>query len=215
MTKQQFLEAAKKLNNLKLISKCTSWEEVIPEEVWDRLFPNIEMSPVAQGLHTESYREYEESTTVFQIGDFFLGMRHISSYWGKLSVSDIEYEVLFGVMDQIKVISYVPIKEQDKEHYPTKYSETLITDDNSDFELEFLLRFINTKPLFEGKVSDTSFEESLSESYEQIWDESLEISYHFLADPIKGNTALTLTSSAKYAFEFGNGFFIIEVVENL
>lgn len=97
-------ELVEYLNNLKIL-QTSSWDENIPEEIWDNYFENS--ITVASELDIDKHRWYELSTEVIKINDGFIGVRSITNmYSEQSSYIDMYYTLEFFEMEEIPSVTY-------------------------------------------------------------------------------------------------------------
>ena len=98
-------ELVEYLNNLK-IAQTSSWDENIPEDVWNEYFKN-KYESVEVGLDVDKHRWYELSTEVLSINDGFIGVHSVTDTFSEQSsIEDMYHHLEFFEMEEIKVTSY-------------------------------------------------------------------------------------------------------------
>jgi len=108
---EKFDELLAKLKKLNIIQKYGTWEEALPEDIYNEYFRN-NCSEIKCGLDVETHRWYETSMVVVKIFDRFLGIRYASNVFSEMQDWESCYVTIeFHEMEEIKVISY-KIKEQ-------------------------------------------------------------------------------------------------------
>ncbi len=101
-----FNELLEKLNGLKIIQKQISWQECLPEEIWNDYFDG-NFNEIKNGLNPDAHRWHETSTSVIRIYDKLLGIRHITNLFSEMSsCEDCFVTIEFFEMNKINVVSY-------------------------------------------------------------------------------------------------------------
>jgi hypothetical protein len=101
-------ELVEYLNSLEIIQKG-SWDEDIPEEIWEKYFEN-KYETVDSELDIDKHRWYETSTEVIKINDGFIGIRSVTQcYSENSSIEDMYWSLMFFEMKEIKIVSYKTI----------------------------------------------------------------------------------------------------------
>ena len=101
-------ELVEYLNSLEIIQKG-SWDEDIPEEIWEKYFEN-KYETVDSELDIDKHRWYETSTEVIKINDGFIGIRSVTQrYSENSSIEDMYWSLMFFEMKEIKIVSYKAI----------------------------------------------------------------------------------------------------------
>jgi|GEM_PF-3074250 hypothetical protein len=102
----EFGELLEKLNKDKIIQSFVDWDESLPKDIWENHF-RYRFKEVEFGLDVETHRWYEISTSVVQIYERFLGIRHITNVFSEgMDVEDCYVNMEFFEMEEVKVISY-------------------------------------------------------------------------------------------------------------
>jgi hypothetical protein len=106
MTK--FNELLEKLKSLEIIQQEMDWDENIPQDIWDEYFLN-NYNELKSGLHVDSHRHYEMSTSVIEVSGGLLGIKHITNVYSEsCGVEDCYVEMEFMEMKEVQIISYEP-----------------------------------------------------------------------------------------------------------
>ena len=96
------------LNNLKIL-QTSSWDENIPEEIWDKYFKN-KHEEVKTGLNVDKHRWYEVSTTVIHINDGFIGIHSVTNCFSEQSsIEDMYHHLEFFEMKEVSQPTYVKL----------------------------------------------------------------------------------------------------------
>lgn len=104
MTNKELVE---KLNNLKIL-QTSSWDECIPEDIWNEYFENGKS--ITSGLDVDKHRWYETSTEVMKINDGFIGINSVTDCFSEQSsISDMFHTLNFFEMIEISIPSYVKL----------------------------------------------------------------------------------------------------------
>lgn len=91
------------LNNLNIL-QTSSWEENIPEEIWNEYFKG---KGVTGGLNINKHRWYETSIDVYKINNGFIGIYSVTQcYSEQSSIEDMYHYLQFYEMEEEKIISY-------------------------------------------------------------------------------------------------------------
>lgn len=97
-------ELVELLNSLK-ITQTSTWDENIPEELWEKYFTTY--IPVAYELDIDRHRWYELSTEVININDGFIGVRSITNMYSEQSSFEDMYHTLeFFEMEKVPSFTY-------------------------------------------------------------------------------------------------------------
>ena len=99
-------ELVEHLNNLKIL-QTSSWDENVPEEIWDEYFKdNHEI--VKYGLNVKTHRWYELSTTVIKLNGGFIGVISVTHcYNEKSTIEDMYHYLEFLEMKEVNQPTYV------------------------------------------------------------------------------------------------------------
>ena len=95
------------LDKLKTVlgEQTNSWEEDIPEDIWDEYFGDYE--EVCNDIDVDAHRWYETAIVVIKIFDRYLGIRVISKLYSEISsYSDIIHEYEVFEMEPMSSITY-------------------------------------------------------------------------------------------------------------
>lgn len=107
----KFDELLDKLSKLKIIQKSYSWQEDLPEGLWEEYFVTSD-GPIAYGIDNEFLHEFEISTEVYKFGDRYLGVRSIVYTFDDISdPADLYHTIEFFEMEPIQVTSYAKKKK--------------------------------------------------------------------------------------------------------
>lgn len=103
---ENFNEMLKELNDLKIVQKTMSWEEDIPEDMWNKYFKdNIKFVKI--NLNPDAHRWYELSTSVVEMYNGFLGVESVTNLFSEeMSAEDCNVILKFFEMEQIQITSY-------------------------------------------------------------------------------------------------------------
>jgi len=100
MTKQEFDAIINEINE----TKCLSFYEV---EDKCNLFHKAKPKCIVDGLDVDKHRWYEISTSVYKIGDWFLGINGVSDVFSEqASIAGCGIEVIAWEMEEIQFITY-------------------------------------------------------------------------------------------------------------
>lgn len=100
----------KMLKELKALEDVYSWEDDIPEKLYDKYFGK-ETELVAEALDVEKHRWYEVATDVYRFDDRYLGIREVADVFSEMmEVRDCFYDTEFFEMEAIESITYKPLK---------------------------------------------------------------------------------------------------------
>lgn len=105
----EFKEFLEKLQSLKLTQQSGDVIEDLSEDVY-QIWLNLGTTQVESDLNVDKHRWYEKSTTVYQIGENYLGVRGATQMYSESSSFDdlcIEWE--FFEMKPIKITTYEEI----------------------------------------------------------------------------------------------------------
>lgn len=108
ITRERFDELIDLINKAELPS--VHHVDDLPSDIYDVLDGNV----VACGLEVDEHRWFETSTTVYRVGDWFIGLDGPSKLYGENSSwEDLCCPVVAFEMDQIQSVTYVekPRKE--------------------------------------------------------------------------------------------------------
>ena len=105
MNREEFEKIIEEINNAKHFSvHCL-------EDTCD-LFYEAKPESVAKGLNVDKHRWYEITTDVYKIGEWFLGVRGVSSLFSEsMDYSDVEIACTAFEMEEIQITSYQPKKK--------------------------------------------------------------------------------------------------------
>ena len=102
----RFEELLSKLKELDNVQTQSDWAEDIPEDIWNEYFED-NFETVANNIDIDTHRWYEVSTTVLQIFDRFLGVRHISNMFSESSdYEDCYVKLEFDEMEAVQTTTY-------------------------------------------------------------------------------------------------------------
>lgn len=98
------------LQEVKVFDCISRWDDVIPEDIWDKYFKSSGYTVAARELQIDKHRWFDVSTTVVSIFGRFLGIRGISkTYSDSMCPADCGVDFEFFEMKEKKVISYEPL----------------------------------------------------------------------------------------------------------
>lgn len=102
------------LNKLS-IKQISTWENSIPQEVWETHFQDKDgkwnFETVSTNLDVDKHRWYETSITVIKINGGYIGIRLVSNLFSEVdSISDIEWSLIFMEMELVVTTTYIQKK---------------------------------------------------------------------------------------------------------
>ena len=101
------MELIKRLNEAKIVQDCLSWEACIPERFW---WGCLKERKLLDSYVDERYEWYEMSIIVFEIDEYIIGVKTITSlinpHISGLSLSDIKHTLEFFEMREVRKITY-------------------------------------------------------------------------------------------------------------
>jgi len=101
-------ELVEYLNGLKIL-QTSSWDECIPEVVWNEYF-ECKYKTVDSGLDVDKHRWYELTTEVIEINGGFIGVRSVTDCFSEQSsIGDMGCRLLFFEMKEVQITSYEKI----------------------------------------------------------------------------------------------------------
>jgi hypothetical protein len=102
MEKQELI---KELNDLSIVQSSGDWCEDLSDKMWEDNFQHKKQ--VTTGLDVDTRRHYETSISVYNMGDWLLGVRHISNIFSENSdVEGCYVKLSFFEMEETKVVTY-------------------------------------------------------------------------------------------------------------
>src|SRR6187402_1326139 len=94
-----------KLNALNIKQESYEWTEDLPEDIYDEHFTYVEQ--VDLELDVDKHRWYETSTTVYKIGNEFLGVDAVTDVFSEsMGYSDCGHTLNFFEMEEFVTTSY-------------------------------------------------------------------------------------------------------------
>ena len=103
---EKFDELLSILKELNITQKKSTWEDEIPEDIWNEHFENNHKA-VATGISISTHRWYETSIEVIEIYGRFLGIRFISNVFSESMDYEDCYETIeFMEMEAIREITF-------------------------------------------------------------------------------------------------------------
>ena len=84
------------------------WMESLSEYIWEKHFKgNKSIKHLSGELDIDKRRWYEASISVVEIYGYLLGVKHVSNMYSEGSeVTDLDFEMQFFEMEEIKTVSY-------------------------------------------------------------------------------------------------------------
>ncbi|HMT02307.1 MAG TPA: hypothetical protein PKD00_03205 [Burkholderiales bacterium] len=93
------------LNGLK-IKQTSSWDEDIPEDVWNEYFED-KLKVVESDLYVEKHRWYETSVEIIKINDGFIGIESVTDTFSEQQeIRDCYHTLEFFEMEPVQTITY-------------------------------------------------------------------------------------------------------------
>lgn len=106
----KFDELLKELQAISKVQNCIDWIESIPNDIYVKNFKDVDYLELDDGLHIDTHRWYELSTSVIEIHGRILGIHHVSNIFSEsMMCSDCEHDIAFFEMEEMKTISYTSI----------------------------------------------------------------------------------------------------------
>ena len=104
MERQEFEAIVKEVND----AKCCS---VYAVEDDCELFAKAKAESIVNGLFVDKHRWYEITTSVYKVGEWFLGVRGVSALFSEsMSFSDCEIETIAFEMELVLSETYIAKK---------------------------------------------------------------------------------------------------------
>jgi hypothetical protein len=108
MTRQEFEAIIKEVNE----AKCCGVHYVEDE---CELFSKAKPKEVASGLYVDKHRWYEISTTVYMVGEWYLGVTGVTDLFSEqMGYDDCDVDTVAYEMEQSQSVTYVQRKEQEQ-----------------------------------------------------------------------------------------------------
>lgn len=102
----KFDELLDKLRGLNILQEESSWEDNIPNDIWEEYFED-NFEEVKSGLNPSKHRWYEVSTTVIKIYGRLLGITYVSNLFSEtMEYEDCYEQLTFKEMKEVKTVSY-------------------------------------------------------------------------------------------------------------
>ena len=109
MENNKFDELLKKLNELKLIQDNSSWEEVIPLDIWNEYSEGDKIKYVGTlGIDYTFFDEIIYKTDVFEFENRFFGIKYVLAMYGETYFENFDNKtrIEFFEMEEFTTVSY-------------------------------------------------------------------------------------------------------------